>query len=189
MKFFVNLVNVDLVIRNEDKSLILLSSLSDERYKTFVLTLINERISLSYIQMTTALVNLKLRWKYKESFSGTSAEALTVKGRSLNQRGGNRGRSKLRSRFDNCSFTWDYCAFYKQNGHWKKKCPELKKKNKLKEKSIKPSEVPSQMKMSMILLLSRSLLHHLYATQMRQNGYWIRGLPIIYVPEENDFLS
>ena len=60
-------VNVNVAVEDEDKALILLSSLPDERYETFVLTLINERTSLSYIEMTTALVNFELRRNDKES--------------------------------------------------------------------------------------------------------------------------
>ena len=63
MKLVADLANVDVVIEDEDKTLILLSSLPGERYETFVLTLINERTSLSYIEVTTALVNLELRRK------------------------------------------------------------------------------------------------------------------------------
>ena len=121
--------------------MILLSSLTDEGYEIFVFTLINERTSLSYIEVTTALVNLELRRKDKESFSATLAKALTVRGRSPNQREKNRDRSKSRSKFGNHSLTRDQCTFCKQNEHWKKECSELKKKNKLKEKSVKPSEV------------------------------------------------
>jgi len=62
--------------------LILLSSLPDEGYETFVLTLINGRTSLSYSEVTIALVNLKLRRKDKESLGGISAETLTMGGRS-----------------------------------------------------------------------------------------------------------
>ena len=36
---------------------------------------------------------------------------------------------------------------------------------------------------------SCSLLHCLYATQMHQSAYWIRGLHITYAPEGNDFLA
>ena len=69
-----------------------MSSLPDEGYETFVLTLINERTSLSYSEVTTALVNLELRRKDNESLDGTSAEVLTVRERSPNQQGGDRGR-------------------------------------------------------------------------------------------------
>jgi len=62
------------VIDEEDKALILLSSLPDKGYETFVLTLINGRTSLSYSEVTTALVNLELRRKDKKSLGGTSVE-------------------------------------------------------------------------------------------------------------------
>ena len=58
MKLLANLANLDVVIDDEDKALILLSSLPNEGNETFVLTLINGRISLSYSEVTTALVNL-----------------------------------------------------------------------------------------------------------------------------------
>jgi len=55
-KLLADLVKVDVVIDEEDKALILLSSLPDERYEIFVLILINERTSLSYSEVTIALV-------------------------------------------------------------------------------------------------------------------------------------
>ena len=88
---------MDVIIDDEDKALILLSSLSNEGYETFVLNLINERTSLSYSEVTTALVNLELRRKDKKSLNITPAEVLTVKGRSLNQRRGNHNRLKSKS--------------------------------------------------------------------------------------------
>jgi len=78
--FLTDLTNLDVEIEDEDKVLILLSSLPDEAYETFVLTLINKRISLSYNEVTAALVNLELRRKDKECYtSDTSAEVLTAK--------------------------------------------------------------------------------------------------------------
>ena len=86
-KLLANLANLDVVIEYEYKALILLSSLPDERYETFVLTLINVRTSLSYSEMTTALVNLELRRKDKEcSTSDTSAEVWAARGSSPNRR-------------------------------------------------------------------------------------------------------
>ena len=75
--------------------MILLSSLSVEGYETFILTLINGRTSLSYSEVITALVNLELRRKDKEFLGSISAEELTVRERSPNQRRENRGRSNL----------------------------------------------------------------------------------------------
>jgi len=146
IQILADLANVDVEIDEEDKVLILLSSLPDEGYETFVLTLINGRTSLIYSEVTTALVNLELRRKDKDSLGVTSAEALTVRGRSPKQKGVNRGRSKSRSRYGNCSLTCDQCAFCKQTGHWKQDYPKLKKKNKLKEKLGKLSEVCRQVR-------------------------------------------
>jgi len=79
------LVNLDVVIEDENKVLILLSSLPDEGYETFVHTLINERTSLSYSEVTVTLVNLELRRKDKEcSTSDTSVEVLTARESSSN---------------------------------------------------------------------------------------------------------
>ena len=55
-KLFANLTNLDVVVDDEDKALILLSSLPDEGYETFVLRLVNGRTSLSYKEVTTALM-------------------------------------------------------------------------------------------------------------------------------------
>ena len=86
-KLLADLANLDAVIDDEDKALILLSSLLDEGYETFVLTLSNRRTSLSYKKVTTALVNLELRKKDKEySTNNISAEVLTVRGSSPNRR-------------------------------------------------------------------------------------------------------
>ena len=67
-------------MEDEDKTLILLSSLPDEGYETFVLILINKRTSFNYSEMTTALVKLELRRKDKEcSTSDSSTEVLTAR--------------------------------------------------------------------------------------------------------------
>ena len=42
-KLLTDLINVDVDIKEEDKILILLNSLPDEEYDTFILTLINEK--------------------------------------------------------------------------------------------------------------------------------------------------
>ena len=85
MKLLADLTNVNVVIEDEDNDLILLSSLPDEGYETFVLTLINERISLNYNEVINALVNLELRRRERESSSSnTSAEVLVARGSSSN---------------------------------------------------------------------------------------------------------
>ena len=84
MKLLADLVNVDVTIEEEDK-VVILYSLSDAEYETFVLTLINDKQILNYSVMSDALVNYEVKRKYKQSSSnGTSAEALTVSGRGSN---------------------------------------------------------------------------------------------------------
>ena len=93
-KLLADLTNLDVVIEDEDKVLILLGSLPDERYETFVLTLINGRTSLSYNEVIIALVTLELRRKDKEcSISDTSAEVLAARESSSNRRRENQQKS------------------------------------------------------------------------------------------------
>jgi len=103
-KLLVDLANLDVVIEGEEKALILLSSLPDEGYETFVLTLINGRVSLSYSKVTTDLLNLELRRKDKKcSTSVTSVEILAARGSSPNRRRGSQLKSKLKTMVGNCS--------------------------------------------------------------------------------------
>jgi len=75
-----NLSNIDEVLKNEDKMLILLSSLPDKEYETLVLTLINGKFSLSNNNILAALANLNVRRKDKASIScSTTTEVLTIR--------------------------------------------------------------------------------------------------------------
>jgi len=97
-KLLTDLANVDEIIKDEDNVLILLSSLLDEKYETFILTLINGNASLSYNNVSAALVNLEVRRKDKESSSSsTTIETLTARVIGSNYQKGKRdvGESKL----------------------------------------------------------------------------------------------
>ena len=48
---------MDVKIDEEDKAVILLNSLPDEEYETLTLTLINDRKTLNYSEVSDALVN------------------------------------------------------------------------------------------------------------------------------------
>ena len=79
---------MDVKIEEEDKPLILLNSLPEQEYETFILTLINGKQTLNYNDVSVALVNSEVRRKDKYSSSnGTSAEVLMVRGRCSNQKG------------------------------------------------------------------------------------------------------
>ena len=60
-KLLADLVNVDVAIKKEDDVVILLNSLLDEEYDTFVLTLINGKQTLNYSDVSATLVNYKVR--------------------------------------------------------------------------------------------------------------------------------
>jgi len=86
-KLLADLVNVDVVIEEEDKALILLNSLPDEEYETFILTLFNGKQSLNYSNVSAAFVNYKVRRKDKQSSSSSIiAEVMTARGMSSNHR-------------------------------------------------------------------------------------------------------
>ena len=89
-KFLADLTNVDEMIKDEDRVLILLSSLPDEEHKIIVLTFINGKASLSYNDASVAFVNCEVSKKDKESSSGSiTAEASTTRGMSSNHPKGN----------------------------------------------------------------------------------------------------
>ena len=88
-KLLADLANVDEMIRDEDNVLILLNSLTDENYETFIPILINGKASLSYNDVSAALVNHKVRRKDKGfSSSSTIAKALTAREICSNHRKG-----------------------------------------------------------------------------------------------------
>ena len=85
-KILVDLMNVDVMIEDDDKALLLLSYLPDEEYETFVLTLINGKTYLSYSEVTVVLMNYQLRKKDNESTSDTVMEAFVARGKNPNQK-------------------------------------------------------------------------------------------------------
>ena len=83
-----------------------MSSLSDEEYETFVLILTNGKASLSYNDMSAALVNHEARKKDKEfSSSSTTKEALTTRGVGFNHQ---KGKGD-----NNCELGKNQCVFCK----------------------------------------------------------------------------
>ena len=117
IKLLTYLVNADVDIEEEDKAVILLNSLPDSEYETFVLTLITGRQSLHYNDVSAALVNYEVRRQDKLSSSeGTLAEALAKRGGSSHWKDkGDRGRSKSRPVFRDLKK--NQSAFCKEIGH------------------------------------------------------------------------
>jgi len=116
-KFPADLFNVNVAIEEENKASILLNSLPDEEYETFVLILINGKQTLNYSDVSAVLVNYEVRRKDKQSsFMSTSTEALMVRGRSFSKKGkGDRCRSKSRPGFSD--MRKNQCVFCKESGH------------------------------------------------------------------------
>ena len=73
-KLLTDLVNVDVKIDEEDKTVILLNSLPEEEYETFALTLINGRKSLDCSKVSATLVSNEVRGHDRLS----SSESTTV---------------------------------------------------------------------------------------------------------------
>ena len=113
-KLLTDLVNVDMKIEEEDKALILPNSLPEEEYETFILTLINDKQTLNYGNVSAALVNYEARKKDKQSSSnGTSAEALMLRGRGSNRKGKDEHeRSKFKPEFRDLKK--NQCVFCKE---------------------------------------------------------------------------
>ena len=101
------------MVEDEDQALILLSSLSDDEYETFILTLINIKSSLSYDKISATLVNHELRRRDKEYSSSTSTGALTARGWRSNRKG-NGDRDGSKSKSDNHDLRKDQYVFRKE---------------------------------------------------------------------------
>ena len=87
-----------MTIKEEDKALILLNSLPDEKYETLILSLINSKQTLNYGDVSAAFVNYEVRMKNKQSsFNGTTAEAMIVREMDPNHRKGKREFEKSKT--------------------------------------------------------------------------------------------
>ena len=98
-KLLTDLANVDEIIKDKGKALIL-SSFPDNEYATFVLTFINGKSPLSYDEVSTTLMNYELRKKDKESSISTSVEVLIARERS-SKRKDKEDRERSKSKTDN----------------------------------------------------------------------------------------
>ncbi|KAK5773311.1 hypothetical protein PVK06_049617 [Gossypium arboreum] len=118
-KILADLLNLDEKFEDEDKALLLLNSLPDE-YDHLTTTLLHGKDTITFDAVYSALYRSKTRKKDKRDHRDTTAEVLTVRGRSHSSKSGRRGKSKGRP-------AKDECAFCREKGHWKKNCPKLQK--------------------------------------------------------------
>ena len=188
-KLLTDLVNVDVDIEDEDKVLILLSSLPDEEYETFVLILINDKASQRYNEVTGALVSYELRRKDRVSSESASGDALTVRGRSPNKKG-DQDRSRSKSKSGKPKVAKDQCLKCRKHGHWLKDCPE-NKKNKKKGKSEPSSEVNVVTTESNDTDSSTYSLSITATINYADSAEWLldSGATSTCVPRENGFLA
>ncbi|KAG8502473.1 hypothetical protein CXB51_000399 [Gossypium anomalum] len=118
-KILADLLNLDEKFEDEDRALLLLNSLPDE-YDHLTTTLLYGKDTITFDAVCIALYRSETRKKDKRDHRDTTAEVLTVRGRSHSSKSGRKGKSKGRPAKDECTF----CC---EKGHWKKNCPKLQK--------------------------------------------------------------
>ena len=100
-KIIPDLLNLDVKIDDEDKTL-LLNSLP-ESYEFLVTTLLHEITDIDFEDVSNALINNEMRTKKKETYQDSSSNVLIARGRTSTWQRSECGesRSKLRGRSDN----------------------------------------------------------------------------------------
>ncbi|KAG8480687.1 hypothetical protein CXB51_025275 [Gossypium anomalum] len=92
---FDDLLNLDEKFEDEDKALLLLNSLSDG-YDHLITILLHGKDTITFDAVCNALYRSETRKKDKKDHRDTTAEVLTVRGRSHSSKPGRRGKSKGR---------------------------------------------------------------------------------------------
>ena len=136
-KLITDLLNRDVTVNDEDKTLLLLNSFQ-ESYEFLATTLLHGLTDLVFEDVSNALMNNEVRKKEKEAYQDSSTNVLTARERTSTWKKSERGksRSKLRVRSDNRrKLDKNKYAYCRPKGHWKKHCPILK------EKGSKPNVV------------------------------------------------
>ena len=132
-KLLAKLANLEEMIKDEDKALILMNSLP-ESYEPFVTTWIYGKEILKYGEISSALMNHEVR--HLDRQESNNSEALMVRGRSKEKKGSYKKNSRFRTKgvSKNRKFLdKDECAFYHEKGHWKNDCPKIKEKTRKKK--------------------------------------------------------
>ena len=118
-KIITDLLNLDVKIDDEDKTLLLLNSLP-ESYEFLVMTLLLGITDIDFEDVSNALINNEMRKEEKEAYQDSSSNVLTARGRTSTWKKSECGksRSKSRGRSDNWrKLDKNECAYCRQKGH------------------------------------------------------------------------
>ena len=125
-KLITDLLNLDETFKDECKTMLLIASFLDE-LDHLCITLIHGKEKLSFEEVCSVMLNYEIWKKDQREHRDESVEALIVRGHNQNKKWETRGKVTSKSRLGK-----DECAFFHEEGHWKKDCPKLKKKDKSK---------------------------------------------------------
>ncbi|KAL5831682.1 hypothetical protein ACOSQ4_017036 [Xanthoceras sorbifolium] len=145
-KIILDLRNIDVKIDDEDQAIILLCSFPNS-YEHFIDTMIYGCETLTMEEVKAALNSEELNKKVSESRSEGSVEGLVIRGRTKKGSTSGRGRSKSKSR-SKSKPTKQKCFHCHKEGHFKRDCPEHKRKRKetssdSRDAAMGSSRVPS----------------------------------------------
>ena len=121
-KLITDLLNLDETFKDERKTMLLIASFLDE-LDHLCITLIHGKEKLSFEEVCSVMLNYEIWKKDQREHRDESVEALIVRGHNQNKKWETRGKVTSKSRLGK-----DECAFFHEEGHWKKDCPKLKKK-------------------------------------------------------------
>ena len=124
-ELLVELENLEEIIKDEDKALILMNSLP-ESYEPFMTTWIYGRETIKYDEISSTLMNHEVRHLNRQEMN--NSEAVMVRGRSKEKKGlyMKNNRSRTRGVSKNKKFLdKDECVFCHEKGHWKNDCPKI----------------------------------------------------------------
>ena len=96
-KILVDLQNLEVEIKDEDKALLLLNSLLDT-YDHLITTLLYWKNEIKFNDVANTLTNNEYRKKDKQAYMDTSCEALVIRGMSKHKKSSRRGRSRSKSK-------------------------------------------------------------------------------------------
>ncbi|KAH9752645.1 hypothetical protein KPL71_014775 [Citrus sinensis] len=141
-KLILDLENVNIILEDEDKALILLSSLP-ESYEHFVDTLIYGRQTLSLKDVKDALKSKDLK-KRSDMKDQNNAEGLVAKGKPEKKHNKQKKNNSQKDKAEKKKKKKRKCYFCQKEGHYIKDCFEKKKLEELQKKSNGKTAVASE---------------------------------------------